>query len=98
MEAENFLEPGYHTAGLSICNVCRSIPFDQLPSEDEAAYPHQPSIVVLEESAKTCPLCALLLRSVRELEDCGEHKQGEGQFLGGVAVEAWEGGSNQPMM
>jgi hypothetical protein len=48
------LDPG------NLCDVCAKIPFHALPSEEENAYPHYPTLHALEESAQICGLCALL--------------------------------------
>jgi hypothetical protein len=42
------------------CDLCQNIPFEQLPSEEEDALPHQPSLDALELSAKTCSVCELI--------------------------------------
>jgi hypothetical protein len=43
------------------CRYCAGLPFDDLPSEEEKALPHQPSLDALSESAKSCTLCKLIL-------------------------------------
>jgi hypothetical protein len=44
-----------------LCGVCQNLMADlisrDIPWEDEAAIPHQPNIVILEESSQTCALC-----------------------------------------
>src|SRR6266496_5224132 len=52
---------------MNICLVCKAIPFDALPSEEEPALPHLNSLKDLESSAKTCCLCLLLLKAAGEL-------------------------------
>jgi hypothetical protein len=42
------------------CNFCPKIPFDKLPSEEEDALPHQPSLNALSESTEYCPMCRLI--------------------------------------
>jgi hypothetical protein len=42
------------------CALCQKIPFDKLPSEEEDALPHQPSLDALEASATSCSLCKLI--------------------------------------
>lgn len=49
------------------CSSCKEIPFHNLPSEDEPAFPHQPSLAALESSAKTCHFCKLTLLAAGEL-------------------------------
>src|SRR2546421_521118 len=51
---------------MNICVVCRAIPFDRLPSEDEEALPHYSSLRELETSANTCSLCDLILLAAGE--------------------------------
>jgi hypothetical protein len=46
---------------MATCKVCKGIPFDTLPSEEENAFPHHSSLKALEKSAKKCPLCNLIL-------------------------------------
>lgn len=52
---------------MNICLVCKAIPFDALPSEEEPALPHLNSLKDLEASAKTCSLCLLLLKAAGEI-------------------------------
>lgn len=49
------------------CKICKEIPFHNLPSEDEPALPHQPSLAALESSAERCYLCKLILLAAGEL-------------------------------
>jgi hypothetical protein len=42
------------------CDICRTTPLNALPFEEEEGYPHYPTLDALEESAKTCVMCALL--------------------------------------
>lgn len=47
-----------------LCDICLSLDLlggRYLPSEDEDAIPHQPDLVALERSAKTCSLCQQIL-------------------------------------
>lgn len=55
------------STGMENCSSCKEIPFHNLPSEDEPAFPHQPSLAALESSAKTCHLCKLILLAAGEL-------------------------------
>jgi hypothetical protein len=48
------LGPGYS------CDICSTTPLNALPFEEEEGYPHHPTLDALEESAKTCLMCALL--------------------------------------
>jgi len=43
------------------CDFCQAIPFDKLPSEEEDALPHQPSLDALEASSNSCSICKLIL-------------------------------------
>jgi hypothetical protein len=43
------------------CDLCQGIPFQNLPSEEEDALPHQPSLDALEISAEACSICKLIL-------------------------------------
>jgi len=49
------------------CKICKDIPFHNLPSEDEPALPHQPTLAALESSADTCYFCKLILLIAGEL-------------------------------
>lgn len=64
--AEDILHAGYNNRNQNVCALCLSIPFDKLPAEGEAAYPHHFSLATLEASARSCPLCALILQSIDE--------------------------------
>ncbi len=52
---------------MPICKTCLETPFDALPSEEEAAYPHHQSVDDLKASATECHLCGLILQSMIEL-------------------------------
>jgi hypothetical protein len=43
------------------CRFCATLPFQDLPHEEEEALSHQPSLDALSESAKSCALCKLIL-------------------------------------
>jgi hypothetical protein len=47
----------------SICKLCRSILWFQLQPEDIPASPHHKSRRALEQSARTCRLCGMVLRA-----------------------------------
>jgi hypothetical protein len=51
----------------SICDFCNSIPFERLPSEEELAYPHQPSLAALQTSATRCLLCQMILEAIGDV-------------------------------
>jgi hypothetical protein len=46
--------------GMEYCSLCVNYSFLDLPSEEEPARAHQPSLKVLEISAQKCPLCRLI--------------------------------------
>ncbi len=52
----------------SLCKICSAIPFDKLPFEEDAGYPHQPSISDLIVSSKTCGLCNLIHGAIRDIQ------------------------------
>lgn len=58
-----------------LCEFCKVIPFQDLPSEDEEGFPHQPSLEALKASAAVCALCYLILDAVfslrKRIEDEG---------------------------
>jgi len=61
----------------SVCELCTSIRFQDLPSEDEPGYPHQPNLHALTISASTCALCNLILDVVIKIrEDIENEHQG----------------------
>ena len=61
----------------SVCQLCASIRFQDLPSEDEPGYSHQPSLHALTISASTCALCILILDAVIKIrEDIENEHQG----------------------
>ncbi len=51
-----------------LCQSCTAIPWARLPSEDEAAYPHQPSIRALKDSSATCRLCLVLSFAIQAFQ------------------------------
>jgi hypothetical protein len=53
---------------VNICDLCHSIPFEQLPSEEDPGYPHQPSLDALQASAEKCQLCKMILAAVDEVQ------------------------------
>jgi len=68
----------------SLCNICKNIPYSKLPSEDELAYPHQPSLQALAISAQSCKFCKFIQDAVNELKKTFEdEKKGEtvGRFI-----------------
>jgi hypothetical protein len=62
------LPPGKNHRNAEICSVCLSTPFDRLPAEEEAAYPHHASLQLLRASARSCPLCELLVEAIDDEE------------------------------
>jgi hypothetical protein len=64
------------------CAICRNIPFTDLPSEEEPAIPHQPSLRALRASADSCALCALILQAALEVRRNVENYH-SGRGLGG---------------
>src|SRR6187402_811650 len=52
---------------MDICNVCRSISFSTLPSEEESAIPHHETFQSLELSSQKCHLCCLILCAAGEI-------------------------------
>jgi hypothetical protein len=54
---------------MNSCRYCLDLPFDRLPSENEDALPHQPSLADLALSAKTCTVCRLINNAVENLQD-----------------------------
>lgn len=83
--------PGEKHSGFTICSQCLSIPFDKLPAEQEAAYPHYPSLTDLKASARTCPLCALLDQALtEETQRLNDEKHQTGIVLGDFAATLGE--------
>ena len=52
---------------MDLCEICRTIPFDTLPSEEEPGVPHQPTLAALEASAASCVLCDLIFEAAGEV-------------------------------
>lgn len=52
---------------MNICEICKGIPIDKLPSEEEPGFPHQPDLDSLEESALHCSLCRVIYLAASEL-------------------------------
>ncbi|KAL5326255.1 hypothetical protein ACEPPN_007393 [Leptodophora sp. 'Broadleaf-Isolate-01'] len=72
---------------MDVCSVCRNIPFESLPSEDEPAIPHYESLEALTESAKKCYLCSLILGMAGQLCQIqqnikeGKHRDNPGGWI-----------------
>ena len=50
------------------CALCRAIPFDRLPTEEQPALPHHSSLQALVVSgAQGCPLCVLIVLAVGDI-------------------------------
>jgi hypothetical protein len=58
-------------------DLCTTIPFEQLPSEEDPGYPHQPSLDAFVASATKCYLCRLILDAVNESRDEIDNEQKE---------------------
>ncbi|OAP60541.1 hypothetical protein AYL99_05543 [Fonsecaea erecta] len=43
-----------------LCDVCDKIPFADLPSEEQDAIPHHPSLDALQASYQSCDICTLI--------------------------------------
>ena len=53
---------------MHFCRYYLAIPFDNLPSENEDAVPHQHSLAELALSAKTCTVYSLINNVVEKLQ------------------------------
>ena len=51
-----------------ICGLCQNIPWDRLPSEEEPALSHSPSLDALNLSAQSCALCSMLSLALVDLD------------------------------
>jgi hypothetical protein len=71
------MDPPHIRSSRDLCTYCKAIPFLKLPSEHEPGVAHQPSLASLKRSAKTCPLCHLLLEAAelirRKINDEGKN-------------------------
>jgi hypothetical protein len=73
---------------LTLCTFCKNIPYSKLPSEDEAAHPHQPSLQALSASARQCLLCKSILDVVNELRKTFEDEKSGGGSHGWVTFNS----------
>ncbi|KAK6953153.1 hypothetical protein Daesc_005453 [Daldinia eschscholtzii] len=74
------------------CSVCEKILWFQLQPEDVLATPHHASRRALEASAKTCQLCAMVLRAaISNYRDSRGRKNGMGYWRQFNAVNYHEG-------
>ncbi|PKS05607.1 hypothetical protein jhhlp_008125 [Lomentospora prolificans] len=90
---------GDNHRGATICAVCLAIPFDRLPAEEEAAYPHHATLQDLRASASRCPLCALLVQSIDEEQARLENEEEKtGVFLGDLAFGLQGQGYGNPVV
>ena len=64
------------------CEICKAIPFADLPSEEEPAIRHQPSLQALKDSAASCTLCDLILQAALDIRTVVERNH-SGRGLGG---------------
>lgn len=62
----------------SVCDVCQTIPFDILPTENDAALPHH-TWQELQSSAASCSLCRVVLWAVEKLRAVIITEVGHGQ-------------------
>jgi len=62
-----------------LCAYCKVIPFLELPSEHEPGIAHQPSLASLKLSAKTCPLCNLLLEAAELIRKKIDNDRSDGR-------------------
>ena len=64
---------------MAYCQRCLSIPFLGLPAEDEDGWPHHESLEILVESARSCPLCNLILEAGR-LDEASRKMRGDNSW------------------
>lgn len=63
------------------CNICARLRWHDLPAEDDVAYPHQPSRQALESSARSCPVCKLVLQAaISNYRDSRGIRDGKGSW------------------
>jgi Zn-finger nucleic acid-binding protein len=71
---------------MDLCNICKAIKFDQLPSEEKPVIPHQPDLESLQESMPDCPICRVIFLAVGELSTIIHNERtGNGENAGGHA-------------
>ncbi|KAK0652376.1 heterokaryon incompatibility protein-domain-containing protein [Cercophora newfieldiana] len=51
---------------MTICSVCKTIKFEDLPYEEDSAVLHHASLDALKQSSKTCSLCKVIFLSIAE--------------------------------
>lgn len=52
---------------MSLCEICKTVQFELLPSEEQPGFPHQPDLYSLEKSAKNCILRQVIFNAASEL-------------------------------
>ena len=62
------IPPTSPTRPTALCDVCKAIPWDELPTEDGPAHPHHDSVGHLIASSDTCKLCDMLVDAIIESE------------------------------
>ncbi|PNP80891.1 hypothetical protein FNYG_05706 [Fusarium nygamai] len=96
--APQYAALGFNHRDSAICRVCQAIPFDRLPAEEEAAYPHHASLDDLRTSANKCALCALLVQAIdEETRRSGAEKHRSGVLLGDFAASLQDQGFSNPV-
>lgn len=70
-----------------VCSYCKKIPWADLPGEDEAALPHQPSLAALKQSARKCMLCEFIAEAAAEVRTSVRVKHGGGSRGGHIVFD-----------
>src|SRR5436190_15279488 len=52
---------------MPLCEICKRVRFEELPSEEQPGIPHQPDLYSLEKSAVDCQLCRVIFGAASEL-------------------------------
>ena len=73
-----------------LCTICSAVPFAQLidgalgtEQQQLPEYAHHPSVEALESSSKSCSLCRLILKGLRENPSHGEVTELPYRFVNG---------------
>ncbi|GAP92189.1 putative heterokaryon incompatibility protein [Rosellinia necatrix] len=93
------MDLGTQLSPTRICDVCIKVPWLKLQAEDVRGTPHHKTRKALEESAKSCILCEMVLRAaISNYRDSRGTRHGRGYWRQSHAVDYHDQGSVRDVM
>ena len=65
---------GPKTASGEPCSLCRDITYDAIVATGDLGFPHHESLSRLQNGAKDCPICSLILEAIQQLPRSSVHQ------------------------